>query len=132
MRSEVRVAFRSLRRTPGFAAAAVVTLALGIGANTAIFSLFDAVVLRPLPYPEPDRLVALLVYNRALKYPTKLSYPDFLDWRRRARSFDAMAAFASQGFDLTNPGTPEVVEGREVSADFFHTLGFKMALGRDM
>jgi predicted permease len=122
---------RQLRRNPGFAAVAVLTLALGIGANTAIFSVLDGVVLSPLPYREPDRLAVVALYNRNLKYATNLSYPDFLDWQRSTRSFQQIAAFASQGFDLTNPGTPEHLPGNEVSSTFFSTLGVKLALGRN-
>ena len=91
---DFRFASRSLRKSPGLAAAAIVTLALGIGANTAIFSVLEGVVLAPLPYPQPDRLVVVVLYNRALGYPTDLSYPDFLDWQRNSRSFKQMAAFA--------------------------------------
>ncbi len=127
---ELRYAFRSLRKTPGFTAAAIVTLALGIGANTAIFSALDGVVLRPLPYREPDRLVLVALYNRSLKHGTDLSYPDFLDWQRSARSFEQIAAFLPLGFDLTNPGSPEHVDGYEVSSGFFRTLGVELALGR--
>jgi predicted permease len=123
---------RQLRRNPGFAAVAVLTLALGIGANTAIFSVLDGVVLSPLPYRQPDRLVLVLLYNQALKYPTALSYPDFLDWQRSSRSFERMAAFQAQGFDLTSPGAAEHLEGNEVSASFFSTLGVKPALGREV
>ncbi len=120
-----------MRKTPGFAAAAMVTLALGIGANTAIFSVLEGVVLDPLPYPEPDRLVALAIYNQMLKYPTLLSYPDFLDWQRNANAFQAIAAFKPHGFDLSSPGMPEHLEGEDVSSTFFGTLGGKLALGRD-
>ena len=129
---DVRYACRSLRKSPGFAAAAILTLALGIGANTAIFSVLDGVVLAPLPYREPDRLVVVALYNRTLGYATDLSYPDFLDWRRDARSLEQIAAFTPQGFDLTSPGTPEHVAGTEVSSTFFSTLGVKLALGRDI
>jgi len=128
---DVRYAFRSLRKSPGFTTAATLTLALGIGANTAIFSVLDGVVLAPLPYHEPDRLVAVALYNRTLKYATDLSYPDFLDWQRDASSFEQAAAFTPQGFDLTSPGTPEHVAGTEVSSSFFSILGVKLALGRD-
>jgi predicted permease len=128
---DVRYACRSLWKSPGFAVAAVLTLALGIGANTAIFSVLDGVVLAPLPYREPDRLVLVALYNRNLKYATDLSYPDFLDWQRNSRSLQQIAAFTPQGFDLTSPGMPEHLDGDEVSAGFFGTLGVKLALGRD-
>ncbi len=127
---DLRYAFRSLGKSPGFAAAAILTLALGIGANTAIFSALDGVVLKPLPFHEPDRLVIVALYNRSLKHSTYLSYPDFLDWQRTARSFEEMAAFKPLGFDLTNPGSPEHVNGYEVSSGFFSTLGVKLAAGR--
>ncbi len=129
---DVRYAFRSLRNSPGLAATAILTLALGIGANTAIFSVLEGVVLRPLPYGEPDRLVTVFLYNRALRSSTWLSYPDFLDWQRSARSFEQIAAFQSQGYDLTSPGRPEHIDGQEVSSNFFSTLGVKLALGRSI
>ena len=128
----IRYGLRQLWRNPGFAAVAVLTLALGIGANTAIFSVLEGVVLSPLPYRQPDRLVLVLLYNRALKYPTDLSYPDFLDWQRSSRSFERMAAFQPQGFDLTSPGAAEHLNGNAVSASFFSTLGAKLALGREI
>jgi predicted permease len=127
----IRYGLRQLRRNPGFAAVAILTLALGIGANTAIFSVVQGVLLAPLPYREPDRLVLVALYNRTLKYPTSLSYPDFLDWQRNSRSFQQIAAFKSQGFDLTSPGAAEHLDGNEVSSSFFGTLGVKLALGRD-
>ena len=123
---------RSFRRTPAFTVTAIVTLALGIGANTAIFSVLDGVVLSPLPYREPDRLVLVLLFNRNLKYPTYLSYPDFLDWQRSSRSFDQIAAYQPQGFDLTSPGAPEHLDANEISSNFFSTLGVKLALGRNI
>jgi predicted permease len=129
---DVGYAFRSLRKSPGFAAAAILTLALGIGANTAIFSVLEGVVLQPLPYHEPDRLVVVALYNRTLKYATNLSYPDFLDWQQSSRSFEQIAAFMQQGFDLSSPGAPEHVDGQEVSSNFFSTLGVKVGLGRDL
>ena len=112
------------------ATAAVVTLALGIGANTAIFSVLEGVVLKPLPFPNPDRLMTVALFNRNLGYATFLSYPDFLDWQRNARSFEQIAAFTSDGFDLTSPGLPEHLDGEEVSANFFGALGVQLALGR--
>ncbi|MGA3190043.1 MAG: ABC transporter permease [Bryobacteraceae bacterium] len=129
---DVRYAFRSLRKSPGLAAAAILTLTLGMGANTAIFSVLEGVLLDPLPYHQPDRLVAVLLYNRSLAYATDLSYPDFLDWQRNSRSFEQIAAFKEQGFDLTNPGAPEHVDGKEISSNFFSTLSVKLALGREL
>jgi predicted permease len=123
---------RALRKSPAFAAAALVTLALGIGANTAIFSVLEGVVLQPLPYHEPDRLVLVALCNRTLKYATNLSYPDFVDWQHSSRSFEQIAAFKEQGFDLSSPGTPEHVDGQEVSSNFFSTLGTKLERGHDL
>jgi predicted permease len=125
----LRHAFRSLSRSPGYCAAAILTLALGIGANTAIFTALEGVVLKPLPYHEPDRLVIVLLYNRSLKYDTEVSYPDFLDWRLDARSFEQIAAFMPAGFDLTGPGLPQHLDGYAVSSDFFSTLGVKLVTG---
>jgi len=123
---------RSLRKSPVFYLTAVITLALGIGANTAIFSVLEGVVLQPLPYADPDRLVVVLLYNRSLKNSTYLSYPDFLDWQQNSRSFEQIAAYKTQGFDLTSPGSPEHIDGKEVSSNFFNTLGVKLALGRGL
>ena len=128
---DVRYASRSLRKSPGFATAVVLTLALGIGANTAIFSVLQGVALSPLPYHEPDRLVLVALYNRTLGYATNLSYPDFLDWQRNSHSFEQIAAFKGQSFDLSSPGAPEHIDGKEVSSNFFGTLGVKLGLGRD-
>jgi len=129
---DVRYASRSLRKSPGFATAVVLTLALGIGANTAIFSVLQGVALSPLPYHQPDRLVLVALYNRTLGYATNLSYPDFLDWQRNSRSFDQIAAFKGQGFDLSSPGPSEHINGKEVSSNFFGTLGAKLGLGHDL
>jgi predicted permease len=129
---DLRYAIRSLRKTPGFAATVIVTLALGIGANTAIFSALYGVVLAPMPFRDPGALWMVLLYNRALKHVTYCSYPDFLDWRRASRSFERIAAFTDRGFDVTNPGAPEHLNGEEISAAFFATLGVTPALGRDL
>jgi predicted permease len=128
---DCRYALRVLGSAKGFAAVAVFTLALGIGATTAIFSVVQGVVLAPLPYKEPDRLVLVLLYNQRLKSPIYLSYSDFLDWRRNSRSFAQMAAFTPQGFDLSSPGTPEHLNGQLVSLDFFKTVGVEPAFGRE-
>ena len=127
---DFRYAFRSLLKSPAMAAAAVATLALGIGANTAIFSVLEGVVLRPLPFPHPDQLVMVALFNRSLGYATSLSYPDFLDWQRSASSFEQIAAFTNDGFDLTAPGPAEHLAGKEVSKNFFGTLGVQLAAGR--
>ena len=120
---DVRYACRSLRKSPGFAAAAVLTLALGIGANTAIFSVVEGVLLAPLPFREPDRLFMVSEISLTLKRDMSVSYPDSLDWQRAARSFQQMALIRwSQGYDLTSPGTPEHLDGKQISAGFFSTL----------
>jgi predicted permease len=128
---DVRYALRQLRRSPGFTAVAVLTLALGIGANTAIFSVVEGVLLAPLPYPQPDRLVMIWEWNLKLKQVKEPSYPNFLDWQRDARSFQQMAGYKWHFYDLTSPGPPEHVASMEVSSNFFTTLGVKLALGRE-
>jgi predicted permease len=127
---DLRYGLRMLARAPGFTAIAVLTLALGIGANTAIFSVVEGVVLAPLPYNQPDRLVLVMESNPRFAH-VWTSYPNFRDWQRTARSFEQMAAFREQGYDLSNPGTPEHLDGNAVSAGFFNTLGIHLALGRD-
>jgi predicted permease len=121
---------RALRKNPGFAMVVVLTLALGIGANTAIFSVVSAVVLAPLPYPEPNRLVMVWESRPNVK-TLSTSYPDFMDWQRNARSFEQMAALTSRNYDLTSPGTPQHLDGMEISSGFFSTLGVKLAMGHD-
>jgi predicted permease len=128
---DLRYGARMLRKSPGFTAVAVLTLALGIGANTAIFSVVQGVLLAPLPYSQPDRLVIVLESNQ--RFPQDaISYPNFQDWQRSARSFEQMAAvMGAQGFNLTSPGAPEHVDGDRISSGFFNTLGVKLALGRE-
>jgi len=127
---DLRFGARMLRKNPGFTAIAVLTLALGIGANTAIFSVVHGVLLSPLPYTQPDRLVMIMESNPRYAH-VWVSYPNFQDWQRSAQSFVQMAAFMQQGYDLTNPGTPEHVVGSAVTAGFFSTLGVRLALGRE-
>jgi predicted permease len=129
--ADVRYGLRILRKNPGFTAVAVLTLALGIGANTAIFSVVQGVLLAPLPYTEPERLVLVWQYNLTLKHAISVSYPDFLDWHREAHSFQQMAAFDWQERDLTSPGTPEHISGKEISSGFLSTLGVNPILGRE-
>src|SRR5690242_10899286 len=128
---DLRYAVRGLVQNRGFSSVAILTLALGIGAHVAMFSVLEGVVLAPLPYPSPDQLVVLALYNRSLKSATYLSYPDYLDWQRNSRSFDKIAAFAIQGFNITGPDQAQHVDGKQVSSTFFGTLGVKPALGRD-
>jgi len=127
---DVRFGLRMLRKSPGFAAVAVLTLALGIGANTAIFSVVEGVVLAPLPYRQPDRLTVVLQRNLTQNYDADLSYLDFLDWQKNNHSVQEMAAYQQLGFDLTSPGSPEHLDAAAVSANFFHVLGVNLALGR--
>ncbi|HLY41451.1 MAG TPA: ABC transporter permease [Terracidiphilus sp.] len=127
---DLRFALRTLARSPGFTATAILTLALGIGANTAVFSVVDGVVLKPLPYPEPDRLV-LLWESRPHTPQLDISIPDFLDWESANRSFAGMAAMDWRSYDLTGPGAAAHVDGMQVTSGFFKTLGIRMVVGRD-
>jgi len=126
---DVRYALRSLRRHPVFAFTAILTLALGIGANTAIFSAVNGVLLRPLPYPEPDRLLTIWGHQASIGRETA-SLPDFLDWRK-ARSFSGMAAWANASFTVTGTGEPQVVTGAQVTPNYFRVLGVTVPRGRD-
>jgi putative ABC transport system permease protein len=129
MIQDLKYGLRMLGKNPAFTAVAVITLALGIGANTAIFSVVNGVLLNPLPYWQPDRLVAL--YSRTAEFPqSSISYPNFLDWVRDNRSFSALAAYRADDFNLTGMGEPERLPAEMVSASFFALLGVKPALGR--
>jgi putative ABC transport system permease protein len=131
LRQDIRYAVRTLRRSRGFAAVAMLTLALGIGANTAIFSAVYAVVLRPLPYHEPDRLVLVWEEASSIGFPTNTPAPaNYFDWKRQNAVFTDMAATASAVANLTVDGPPEQVLGRSVTANFFTVLGVRVALGR--
>jgi putative ABC transport system permease protein len=127
---DLRYAWRTLRKSSGFTAAAVLTLGLGIGANTAAFSVLDTVLLRPLPYPRPERLVTLWERERGGS-PMNTSFANFLDWKSRGRSFAGMAVLSYWTPSLAGVGTPERLEGLRVSGEFFRTLGVRPALGRD-
>jgi len=122
---------RMLAKSPGFAAIAILTLALGIGANTALFSVVNGVLLNPLPYPRPDQIVSL--YGTPPGFgQASISYLDFLDWLRDNRTFSSLAAYKSfLSFDLMGQGEPERVSAVEVSASFFPTLGVTPILGRN-
>jgi predicted permease len=128
---DLRFGFRQLLNKPGFALIATLSLALGIGANTAIFSLVDAVLLRPLPFHDPDRL--LMVWEDAAKlgFPRNTPAPaNYADWKAQNRVFEDMAALSWRSFNLTDEGEPEKVEAQAVTANFFPLLGVKPELGR--
>lgn len=127
---DVRYALRQLRRSPGFAAVCLITLALGIGANTAMFSVVQGVILAPLPFPQADRLV-FLWENRPGVRQLGVSYPNFEDWARTSRSFDTMAALVFHNFNLTSPGQAEHLMGIRASSGFLRTLGVQVAMGQD-
>ena len=122
---DLRFGARMLLKQPGFTLIAVVTLALGIGANTAIFSIVDAVLLRPFPYNAPERLV-MLQERVSVGGGFSPSYPNFVDWRAQNKVFASMAAVRmDESFNLTGAGEPERLLGRLVSAEFLSTLGVK-------
>jgi len=127
---DVRYGLRLLLKNPGFTAIAVLTLALGIGANTALFSVVNGVLLNPLPYPEPDRLVA--VYEKTVDFErSSITYPNFLDWQKESHSFSALGAVRSEEYNMTGVGEPERLHGHMISADFFTALGVQLPLGRN-
>jgi putative ABC transport system permease protein len=119
-----------LLNKPGFAAIAVVTLALGIGANTAIFSLINSVLLRPLPYPEPERLV-MLEENEKDGTTSNTSFATAKDWSERSQSFENITAVRDWSITLTGDGEPEMLRGMRVSSNYFSLLAVKPALGRE-
>lgn len=126
---DIRFSLRMLVKNPGFTIVAVLTLALGIGANTALFSIVNGVLLNPLPYWESDRLVTL--YWHTLQFErSSISYPNFLDWARENHSFSDIAAYRGDNFNLTGTGQPERVSAEMVSASFFSLLGVKPIIGR--
>jgi predicted permease len=126
---DLKYGLRMLAKNPGFTAVAIITLALGIGANTALFSVVNGVLLNPLRYAEPGRLVA--VYSRDATFNrSSTSYPNFLDWVRDNRSFSALAAYRQDDFNLTGMGEAERVPVEMISASFFPALGVKPVMGR--
>src|SRR6516162_8056078 len=140
--ADARFALRQLRRSPGFALAAIVTLAVGIGATTAIFSLVDGILLRPLPFPHADRLLAIETLefppgvaptNPAAASSVNTSYPDFFDWQRQSQSFESLASYDTiyRLFSKKDGAHADVLIGGRVSANLFSALGVSPALGRD-
>jgi len=126
---DVRYGLRVLAKNPGFTAVAILTLALGIGANTALFSVVNGVLLNPLPFASPDELVA--VYSRTGNFQeSSISYPNFLDWQKDNHAFASLCAFRSDDFNMTGAGEPERVHTHMISAEFFTALGMQPLLGR--
>ena len=129
---DIRYASRALGRDPAFALVAILTLALGIGADTAIFTVVDGVLLKPLPYPDPDRLLTLWEHSQADGLKTTVAPANFYDWRKQSRSFAKMAAIDPYpDFILDGSIGSQRLSGADVSADFFSLLGTRMELGRD-
>ncbi len=134
LQQDLRFGIRQMIKAPGFALATILTIALGIGTTTSIFSLVNAVLLRPLPFVDPDRLVvAGPVNDRRPEAATSVnssSYPDFFDWRAQNHSFSTLAECRDNTFTLTGAAEPKHLDGQVVSADFFKVLGVEPALGR--
>jgi putative ABC transport system permease protein len=128
---DLRYGLRMLMRSPAFTCIAVLALALGIGANTAIFSVVNAVLLQPLPFKNPEQLVIIWENATHLGFPKNTPSPaNFLDWQRQSTVFSGMAAMAQKNFNLTGSGEPERLDGRRVSANLFDVLGVQPRLGR--
>jgi predicted permease len=128
---DLRYALRQLRKSPAFTTVAMLTLALGIGANTAIFSVIDAVLLRPLPFHNPGRLVVVKTTERGRRDDIGVSYPAFLDWRARNHVFEGLSAYRTDDFTLTGVSEPAHLTGAIVSANTLSLLGVAPAVGRD-
>jgi putative ABC transport system permease protein len=128
---DVRYGVRTMLRGRGVTLMAALSLTLGIGANTAIFSIVNAVLIRPLPYPQPDQLVR--IYEKSPRSAlASVSYPNFLDWRQQSQSFEGMSVFIYQGFTITGAQGPERAQGQMISANLFSVLGVQPAIGRGM
>ena len=128
---DLRYGVRMLRKSPGFTAVAVLTLAIGIGANTAIFTVVDAVLLRPLPYPEPDRIMRIALVYKGQIGMSEFSAKQFEFWKNHSDPFQYLAATVNVGFNLGGVGTPERTKALRVSADYFQVFGVHPVLGRE-
>jgi putative ABC transport system permease protein len=129
LRQNIRYSFRLLRKNPGFTLIAAITLALGIGANTAIFSVIYAVLLAPMPYPEPDQLV--MVWSRVQGGRNVVSAGDYLDWKRQNTAFQDINAWTGGSFNLATPEQPEQIDGQRTTPGFYKMMGVSFLLGRD-
>ena len=131
MWADVKYTMRSLAAQPLFYTVVILTLALGVGANAAIFTVVNAVLLRPLPYPDPDRLMMVWTYNPRQGFDKDVAtYPNFEDWRRGSQSFDRMSAYFGASVTLTGSGDPVQIRGARVTHEFFDTMQVRPALGR--
>ncbi|HEV2668683.1 MAG TPA: ABC transporter permease, partial [Blastocatellia bacterium] len=128
---DLRYGARMLLKRPGFTLVAILTLALGIGANTAIFSVVNAVLLRPLPFKEPDRLMTILE-TKLPQFPEFSVAPgNFLDWKRQNTVFERLVAYTGAPFNLVGAGDPEQLRGLKVTDGFFAMFGAQPQIGRD-
>jgi putative ABC transport system permease protein len=127
---DIRYAFRMLAKSPGFTLVALLTMAIGIGANTAIFTLVDSILLRPLPYSQPEQLVHISDVQPPHEIISSADFPEFTDWRGQKQVFSDVAAYLQSPFDLTGQGDPERFTGIRVSANYFPMLGIQPAIGR--
>jgi putative ABC transport system permease protein len=128
---DIRYGVRVLLKGRAVTAIAVLALTLGIGATTAIFSVINAILIKPLPYPDPDRIVR--IYERSPQFDQmSISYPNFLDWQQQSQVFEEMSVFRYQGFNITGQQGPERIQGRLISASFFSVLGVQPILGRSI
>src|SRR5579871_99072 len=129
--ADLRYGLRLLRQAPGFTAIAILALALGIGANTAIFSTLDAVVLRALPYQDPDRVVMVFEDSSNIGFPNNTPAPaNYFDWKEQNHVFTDLAAVRYRGSSITGDGPPEQVKGQAVTSNFFSVLGVTPLVGR--
>ncbi len=128
--NDLRYAFRQLISSPGFTAVAILTLALGIGACTAIFSVVNGVLLRPLDYPQPDRIVVMRETNLPQFPEFSVSPPNFLDWQKQTKSYAYLAAYGGSQMNLTGEGEPQRLIGVKATADYFKVYGVQPVLGR--
>ena len=128
--NDLRCAFRQLISSPGFTAVAILTLALGIGACAAIFSVVNGVLLRPLDYPQPDRIMVIKETNLPQFPEFSVSPPNFLDWQKQAKSYSALAAYGGDHLNFTGNGEPQRLIGMKATADYFNVYGVPPVLGR--
>ncbi len=128
--TDLRYALRQLLKNPGFTAVAILTLALGIGACSAIFSVVDGVLLRPLDYPNADRIVVIREAQPPQFPEFSTSPPDYIDWTKQAKSFEQIAAYGGAQMNLTGEGEPQRLIGQRATANFFAVYGVQPLLGR--